>query len=91
MNVADIFHQQPQLWVRLHQKGGKFHANRERWRLFETTPGDNVVGESGAGKSRLFWEFTHSHRTLNWLIIESSSASLSRNGRGRRQAEPAVA
>jgi len=25
MNVADIFHQQRRLWVRLHEKGGKFH------------------------------------------------------------------
>jgi integrase len=25
MNVADIFHQQRRLWVRLHKKGGKFH------------------------------------------------------------------
>jgi integrase len=24
-NVADIFHQQRRLWVRLHEKGGKFH------------------------------------------------------------------
>jgi hypothetical protein len=25
MNVADIFHQQRRLWVRLREKGGKFH------------------------------------------------------------------
>jgi site-specific recombinase XerD len=25
MNVADIFHQQRRLWVRLHEKGAKFH------------------------------------------------------------------
>jgi len=25
MNVADIFHQQRRLWVRLNEKGGKFH------------------------------------------------------------------
>ena len=25
MNVGDIFHQQRRLWVRLHEKGGKFH------------------------------------------------------------------
>jgi integrase/recombinase XerC len=25
MNVADIFHQQRRLWVRLHEKGDKFH------------------------------------------------------------------
>jgi class 3 adenylate cyclase len=34
-----------------------------------------VVGEPGVGKSRLFWEFTHSHRTRGWLIVESSSVS----------------
>jgi class 3 adenylate cyclase/tetratricopeptide (TPR) repeat protein len=34
-----------------------------------------VVGEPGVGKSRLFWEFTHSHRTQSWLIVESSSVS----------------
>jgi len=25
LNVSDIFHQQRRLWVRLHEKGGKFH------------------------------------------------------------------
>ena len=34
-----------------------------------------VVGEPGVGKSRLFWEFTRSHRTHGWLILESGSAS----------------
>ncbi len=34
-----------------------------------------VVGEPGVGKSRLFWEFTHSHRTQGWLILESGSVS----------------
>ncbi len=34
-----------------------------------------LVGEPGVGKSRLFWEFTHSHRTQGWLILESSSVS----------------
>src|SRR5207247_4173791 len=34
-----------------------------------------VVGEPGVGKSRLFWEFTHSHRTQDWLVLESSSVS----------------
>jgi class 3 adenylate cyclase/tetratricopeptide (TPR) repeat protein len=34
-----------------------------------------VVGDPGVGKSRLFWEFTHSHRTQGWLILESSSVS----------------
>ena len=34
-----------------------------------------VVGEPGVGKSRLFYEFTRSHRTEGWLILESGSAS----------------
>jgi class 3 adenylate cyclase/tetratricopeptide (TPR) repeat protein len=34
-----------------------------------------VVGEPGVGKSRLFYEFTRSHRIQRWLILESSSAS----------------
>src|SRR5262249_21845292 len=34
-----------------------------------------VVGEPGVGKSRLFYEFTHSHRTQDWLIVESGSVS----------------
>src|SRR5712692_5534631 len=34
-----------------------------------------VVGEPGVGKSRLYWEFTHSHRTQGWFILESGSVS----------------
>ena len=34
-----------------------------------------VVGEPGVGKSRLYWEFTHSHRAHGWLILESGSVS----------------
>jgi predicted ATPase len=34
-----------------------------------------VVGEPGVGKSRLFWEFTHSHRVHDWLIAQSTSVS----------------
>jgi class 3 adenylate cyclase/tetratricopeptide (TPR) repeat protein len=34
-----------------------------------------IVGEPGVGKSRLLWEFTHSHRTHGWLVLESNSAS----------------
>jgi class 3 adenylate cyclase/tetratricopeptide (TPR) repeat protein len=32
------------------------------------------VGEPGVGKSRLFWEFTRSHRTKGWLVYETGSA-----------------
>ncbi len=34
-----------------------------------------VVGEAGVGKSRLVWEFTRSHRTHGWLVIETGSVS----------------
>jgi class 3 adenylate cyclase/predicted ATPase len=34
-----------------------------------------LVGEPGVGKSRLFWEFTHSRRTADSLILESGSVS----------------
>ena len=34
-----------------------------------------LVGEPGVGKSRLLWEFTHSHWAQGWLILESSSVS----------------
>jgi tetratricopeptide (TPR) repeat protein len=34
-----------------------------------------LVGEPGVGKSRLFWEFIHSHHTHGWLVLESGSAS----------------
>ena len=34
-----------------------------------------VVGEPGVGKSRLFYEFTRSHRVKDWLVLESSSVS----------------
>src|SRR5262249_26287178 len=29
----------------------------------------------GVGKSRLVWEFGHSHRTQRWLVLESGSVS----------------
>ncbi len=34
-----------------------------------------VVGEPGVGKSRLFWEFAHSHRTAGCLVVEAASVS----------------
>lgn len=34
-----------------------------------------VLGEPGVGKSRLYYEFTHSHRVQDWLVIESTSVS----------------
>jgi class 3 adenylate cyclase/tetratricopeptide (TPR) repeat protein len=37
-----------------------------------------VVGEPGVGKSRLYWEFIHSHHTDGWLVLESRSVSYGR-------------
>jgi class 3 adenylate cyclase/tetratricopeptide (TPR) repeat protein len=34
-----------------------------------------LVGEPGVGKSRLFYEFTHSHRTQGWRVLESAAVS----------------
>jgi class 3 adenylate cyclase/tetratricopeptide (TPR) repeat protein len=38
-----------------------------------------VVGEPGVGKSRLFHEFIHSHRTRDWLVLEGGSVSYGRS------------
>jgi AAA ATPase domain len=37
-----------------------------------------LAGEAGVGKSRLFWEFTHSRHTSGWLIVESNSVPYGR-------------
>jgi class 3 adenylate cyclase/predicted ATPase len=37
-----------------------------------------VVGEPGVGKSRLFWELTHAHRTEGALVLEAASVSYGR-------------
>jgi class 3 adenylate cyclase/tetratricopeptide (TPR) repeat protein len=34
-----------------------------------------LVGEAGVGKSRLVYEFVHSHHTLGWSVLESTSVS----------------
>jgi class 3 adenylate cyclase/tetratricopeptide (TPR) repeat protein len=34
-----------------------------------------VLGEPGVGKSRLFYEFSRSHRASDWLVLEASSVS----------------
>src|SRR5438132_5290913 len=34
-----------------------------------------VVGEAGVGKSRLIYEFVHSHHTQGWAVLESASVS----------------
>jgi predicted ATPase len=37
-----------------------------------------LVGEAGVGKSRLVYEVVHSHRTQDWLVLESASVSYSK-------------
>jgi class 3 adenylate cyclase/tetratricopeptide (TPR) repeat protein len=37
-----------------------------------------IVGEPGVGKSRLVYEFTHSHRTQDWVALEAGSVSYGR-------------
>jgi predicted ATPase/class 3 adenylate cyclase len=37
-----------------------------------------IVGEAGVGKSRLLYEFTHSHRMRGWSILESGCVSYGR-------------
>src|SRR5207244_12182382 len=34
-----------------------------------------LIGEAGLGKSRLVYEFAHSHRTQGWRLLESPSVS----------------
>jgi class 3 adenylate cyclase len=34
-----------------------------------------LIGEAGVGKSRLVYEFVHSHHTQGWLVLESASVS----------------
>src|SRR4051794_32315112 len=34
-----------------------------------------LVGEPGVGKSRLVWEFSHSHRAEGWLVLAAGSVS----------------
>ena len=34
-----------------------------------------IVGEAGVGKSRLVYEFTHSHRVQGWTVLEGGSVS----------------
>ena len=38
----------------------------------------SLIGDPGVGKSRLYWEFTRSHRVRSWLILESRSVSYGR-------------
>ena len=57
------------------------NAELEQLRRAQQLAGDGhgqvaaIVGEAGVGKSRLLYEFTHSHRLQGWQILESASAS----------------
>ncbi|MCI0546641.1 MAG: sigma 54-interacting transcriptional regulator, partial [Candidatus Rokubacteria bacterium] len=35
-----------------------------------------LVGEPGVGKSRLLWEFTHAHRSDQWLLLQAGAPAL---------------
>ena len=65
--------------VSLDLSGGTLRRSSfaKRWNKHEPGHGQvvAVVGEPGVGKSRLFYEFTHSHRTEGCLIVESGSVS----------------
>lgn len=37
-----------------------------------------IVGESGVGKSRLFWEFLHANQPTGWLVLETAGVSYGR-------------
>jgi class 3 adenylate cyclase len=58
-------------------RGAEVEAVRQALERARSGHGEIVamVGEPGVGKSRLVWEFTHSHRTQGWLILESGSVS----------------
>src|SRR5713226_2051178 len=59
--------------------GGQPEAEALRQALARAEAGQGqvvaLIGEPGVGKSRLVYEFIHSHRTQGWLRLESSSAS----------------
>ena len=50
---------------------------RRAWQLARDGRGQvaAIVAEAGVGKSRLVYEFTHSHHLQNWLVIEGASVS----------------
>ena len=56
-------------------------AELEQLRRSQQLAGDGhgqvaaVVGEAGVGKSRLVYQFSHSHRLQGWLVLESGSVS----------------
>src|SRR5215471_7515375 len=59
---------------------GRDHELEQLWRVQEQAGKGRgqvvaLVGEAGVGKSRLVYEFTHSHRLHGWLILEAASVS----------------
>src|SRR6266704_1170061 len=56
-------------------------AELEQLRRAQQLAGDGhgqvaaIVGEAGVGKSRLVYEFTHSHRMQRWLVLEGAAVS----------------
>jgi tetratricopeptide (TPR) repeat protein len=56
-------------------------AELEQLRRAQQLAGDGhgqvaaIVGEAGVGKSRLVYEFTHSHRMQGWLVLEGAAVS----------------
>ena len=55
----------------------EFEALRQALERAGTSHGQvvAVIGEPGVGKTRLVYEFTRSHHTHDWLVLESSSVS----------------
>ncbi|HWM79223.1 MAG TPA: adenylate/guanylate cyclase domain-containing protein [Methylomirabilota bacterium] len=61
-------------------RGAELEALRRAQQLAGSGHGQVVaaVGEAGVGKSRLIYEFIHSHRLKDWLVLEATSLSYGR-------------
>jgi site-specific recombinase XerC len=83
LNVADVFHQQRRLWVRLHEKGGKFHempchhtlegylTDIERARLGELAkvPLFQAIKVRPYGRGEAMLNGERLHRTNAWAMV----------------------
>jgi len=58
-------------------RDGELEQLRRSQQLASTGHGQvaAIIGEAGVGKSRLVYEFSHSHRLQGWLVLESASVS----------------